>query len=55
MINKIERKLLDENLYDFVGSDVHHQKHIAAFNDKIALKNHSSLPAIIANNSLFTF
>jgi protein-tyrosine phosphatase len=52
-VSKITQKLLDQNLYDFVGSDVHHQKHVNALNTKVQIKNHSSLHPIIQNNQFF--
>jgi hypothetical protein len=35
-------------MYTYVGSDVHHDKHIEAFSQKISLKDHP-LQEIIAN------
>lgn len=52
-IAKIADKLLQKGMYDFVGSDVHHSKHIAAFNDKIKLKDVAPLKEIIGNNQFF--
>jgi protein-tyrosine phosphatase len=54
-VTKIAQKLLDANLYDFVGSDVHHQKHIKALSTKLILKNHQNLVPLIANNSFFSY
>lgn len=45
--------LLGKGMYDFIGSDVHHSKHIAAINEKIVLKNHKNLNEIFQNNSFF--
>ena len=45
--------LLKENLYDFVGSDIHHKNHIAAFRNKVVLKNYKSLEKTIAKNVFF--
>lgn len=53
-VTKIAQNLLDLNLYDFVGSDVHHEKHVASFENKIKLKNFSSLESIIKNNRFFS-
>jgi protein-tyrosine phosphatase len=53
-VTKIAQNLLDLNLYDFVGSDVHHEKHVASFEHKIKLKNLSSLESIIKNNRFFS-
>jgi hypothetical protein len=46
-----------KGMYTYVGSDVHHDKHIEAFSQKISLKDHP-LQEIIANifskgNTLF--
>ncbi|MBL7886952.1 MAG: histidinol phosphatase [Flavobacterium sp.] len=53
-VTKIAQKILDSNWYDFVGSDIHHEKHVAAFGNKIQLKNFSSLESIIKNNRFFS-
>lgn len=53
-VTKIAQKLLDLNLYDFVGSDIHHEKHVASFGNKIQLKKFSSLESIIKNNRFFS-
>ncbi|MBK0371253.1 tyrosine-protein phosphatase [Flavobacterium agrisoli] len=52
-IAKIADKLLEKGWYDFVGSDVHHLNHIAAFDLKIKIKNTISLKETIANNQFF--
>jgi tyrosine-protein phosphatase YwqE len=52
-INKISEKLLQKKLYNFVGSDVHHDKHIAAFDNKVILKDLAPLKEAIANNDFF--
>ncbi len=46
-------KLLKSGMIDFVGSDVHHQKHIDAFSQRIMLKEPSALQNAIANNEFF--
>lgn len=53
-VTKIAQKLLDDKLYDFVGSDVHHEKHINAFGSKIQVKNQANLQSIIENNRFFS-
>jgi protein-tyrosine phosphatase len=40
-------------MYDFVGSDVHHQKHIEAFSEKVKVKEITSLKEVIAKNEFF--
>jgi protein-tyrosine phosphatase len=52
-ITKIAETLLKKGMYDFVGSDVHHDNHIAAFQQKVQLKDLSPLKEIISNNHFF--
>jgi protein-tyrosine phosphatase len=53
VITKIADKLLQKGMYDFVGSDVHHDNHIAAFEQKVKVKNLTPLKEAIANNQFF--
>ncbi|MEG0916319.1 MAG: CpsB/CapC family capsule biosynthesis tyrosine phosphatase [Myroides sp.] len=52
-ITAIADYLLKENMYDFAGSDVHHQKHINAFNAEINLKNIDTFEALLIKNNFF--
>ncbi len=52
-ITKIAEKLLQEGMYSFVGSDVHHNNHIKAFDKKIKIKDTTPLKEAIANNQFF--
>ena len=52
-INKTAEKLLSQGLYDYVGSDVHHDNHIAAFSQKVSIKDILPLKEIISNNQFF--
>ena len=52
-INQTAEKLLSQGLYDYVGSDVHHDNHINAFSQKIILKDLKPLQEIIKNNQFF--
>nr|WP_315199363.1 CpsB/CapC family capsule biosynthesis tyrosine phosphatase [uncultured Flavobacterium sp.] len=52
-ITKIAENLLKKGMYDFVGSDVHHNNHLAAFQQKVQLKDLSPLKEIISNNRFF--
>ena len=52
-IAKVAEELLQKGMYSYVGSDVHHDKHIEAFSQKISLKNTTPLQEIIANNQFF--
>ena len=45
--------LLKENLYDFVGSDIHHKNHVAAFQNKVMIKNHKTLEETMTKNVFF--
>jgi protein-tyrosine phosphatase len=52
-VTETAKKLLDKGLIDFVGSDVHHKKHIESFDKKIILKDLQPLKEAIANNQFF--
>ena len=52
-IASIADYLLKNGLYNFVGSDVHHNNHIAAFEKKIVIKDPKPLREIINNNQFF--
>tara|TARA_Y100000766_G_scaffold236158_1_gene211819 strand:+ start:288 stop:1019 length:732 start_codon:yes stop_codon:yes gene_type:complete len=51
-ILKISDKLLKLNMIDFVGSDIHSQKHIKQFNNKVKIKNIRKLKKAIEKNTL---
>lgn len=50
----ISSKLLENDMINYVGSDVHHSRHIAAFKSKVLIKNHSKLETAINKNSFFS-
>jgi tyrosine-protein phosphatase YwqE len=52
-VTKVAEKLLQKGMYSFVGSDVHHDNHIAAFNRKVKLKDLLPLTEAMANNQFF--
>ncbi len=52
-ITAIADYLLKENMYDFAGSDVHHQKHINAFDSGIKLKNVEAFETVLTKNNFF--
>jgi len=52
-ITTVADYLLKENMYDFAGSDVHHQKHINAFSSEIKLKNIDAFESILNRNEFF--
>lgn len=52
-ITKIAEQLLAKGLYTYVGSDVHHDNHIASFEQKVRIKDLVPLKEAIANNQFF--
>lgn len=52
-ITQIADQLLNKGFIDFVGSDIHHQNHLDAFNKKIRIKNQKTFEKVIANNLFF--
>jgi tyrosine-protein phosphatase YwqE len=50
----IAEKLLQKGMYDFVGTDLHHDNHVAAFDQKVKLKDLAPLKEAIANNQFFS-
>lgn len=53
IVSKTADFLLKNNMIDFVGSDVHHLKHVTFLNKKIVLKNIAPLKVAFQNNSFF--
>jgi protein-tyrosine phosphatase len=51
---KIADKLLENGMVDFVGSDIHHEKHIANFENKIVIKHIDELKIAINKNEFFS-
>ncbi len=45
--------LLKENLIDFTGSDIHHNRHIAGFDAKVKVRDVKNFEKAIANNIIF--
>ena len=52
-VMQVADQLLKNNMVDFVGSDVHHKKHIDAFSNKIEIKEIDNLKSAIQNNQFF--
>lgn len=52
-ITKIAEQLLAKGMYTYVGSDVHHDNHIASFEQKVKIKDLAPLKEAIANNQFF--
>lgn len=53
IVTKVADKLLVNNYFDFVGSDIHHQNHVDAFNQKINIKKIDILNDVIEKNLFF--
>ena len=45
--------LLKENSYDFAGTDIHHKKHILAFQRTITADNGKEITAVMEKNAFF--
>ncbi|MFD2907236.1 tyrosine-protein phosphatase [Flavobacterium ardleyense] len=45
--------LMKEGMYDFVGSDIHHQKHLQSFGGKIIVSQQKVLQQLLENNKFF--
>lgn len=54
-VAKAADMLLQNGLISFIGSDVHHNRHLEYMHKKIVLKNHENLTSIFQNNSFFDF
>jgi tyrosine-protein phosphatase YwqE len=54
-VAKTTELLLKNGLIDFVGSDVHHKKHVESLKRRIIVNHHNSLTALFKNNSIFDF
>lgn len=52
-VQKTAEKLLKENLYDFVGTDTHHQMHLELLQKIGTPKNLKSLEQLLMNNQKF--
>ncbi len=53
-ILKCTQQLLEQDLYDFTGTDIHHIKHIEYLNKKpLVYSNKNKLSKLLSNNSLF--
>lgn len=52
-VQKISSKLLQENMYDFVGTDTHHQNHLELLKDIGKEKIKNSLEHLLENNKKF--
>jgi tyrosine-protein phosphatase YwqE len=52
-IAEISDYLLKNDLYDFTGSDIHHQNHIKAFQNKLAFNNGEKITEVMKKNIFF--
>lgn len=52
-IASIADSLLRENMYDFAGSDIHHEKHVQAFSNKLIIKEVDRFKEVLKNNFFF--
>ncbi len=52
-VQKISKKLLKLGMYDFVGSDTHHSKHLELLGTLFTEKNKNSLDLLLKRNSQF--
>jgi len=52
-VQKISKKLLDLEMYDFVGTDTHHIKHLELLETMLTVKNKNKLERVLKNNAQF--
>lgn len=50
---KIAEKLLNNNMIDYTGSDVHHDRHVESFKNKVLLKKQDLLSDALNKNFFF--
>lgn len=50
-VSSVSDYLLKNNLVDFVGSDIHHQRHLSAFYNKVIINCENELHDSMKNNS----
>lgn len=52
-VAQVADKLLDRKMIDFVGSDIHNKRHVAAFQHEVKVKSQKNLEEAISANQLF--
>ncbi len=52
-VAKMAQILLEKEMIDFVGSDIHHKNHIEAFQKRLLFKNTETLARAFENNAYF--
>ena len=45
--------MLKENLFDFIGTDIHNINHIKKIKEKIVIKNYKKILELTENNNKF--
>ncbi|TXD47803.1 MULTISPECIES: tyrosine-protein phosphatase [unclassified Polaribacter] len=52
-VQKVTKRLLKENLYDFVGTDTHHEEHLQLLETIATDKNLKNIEQLLLNNKRF--
>lgn len=52
-VSSVADKLLKQNMIDFTGSDIHHKRHIEAFQNKVLISSTKQLVEAMKRNSIF--
>ncbi|MGV9003271.1 tyrosine-protein phosphatase [Flavobacterium sp.] len=52
-VTLIAEKLLNREYIDYVGTDVHHERHIRAFQEKVIIKSTSQFTEALLRNKIF--
>jgi hypothetical protein len=52
-VTQAAETILQKGMYDFVGTDVHHQNHLKGLSQRIKTKGLENLKAAMLNNQLF--
>lgn len=52
-IARVADEILKNDMYDFVGSDIHHDNHIRGFSNKLKINNVKTFQKVIENNIKF--
>jgi tyrosine-protein phosphatase YwqE len=52
-VQKVSLKLLEENMYDFVGTDTHHQQHLELLKEIGKVKTKQKIHHLLENNKTF--
>ncbi len=52
-VAKVAQKLLEKDMIDFTGSDLHHENHLKSFDKKLAFSDTAALKEAIRRNDIF--